>query len=93
MLCTAVGGLLVNIIMYKILHGAGQHSHGLLADGCDHDHGDGHEHEHGHDHHHHHGHDHHHGHHHEKKPPSTKNIPQQDIMNDNIAVCGPLCED
>ena len=38
MLCTAGAGLLVNIVMYKILHGAGSHGHGLLADACDHDH-------------------------------------------------------
>lgn len=35
MLITAGAGLVVNIVMYKILHGGGSHSHGLLADSCD----------------------------------------------------------
>ncbi len=38
MLIAAGGGLIVNIVMYKILHGGASHSHGLLADGCSHDH-------------------------------------------------------
>jgi Co/Zn/Cd efflux system component len=41
MFITAVGGLIVNIVMYKVLHGADHHGHGLLADSCDHDHGEG----------------------------------------------------
>jgi cation diffusion facilitator family transporter len=42
MLIAAGGGLVVNIAMYKVLHGGATHSHGLLADAChghDHDHG------------------------------------------------------
>ena len=39
MFITACGGLIVNIVMYKVLHGAESHGHGLLADGCAHDHG------------------------------------------------------
>ncbi len=43
MLITAGGGLLINIILYKILHGGASHSHGLLNDhDCDHDHDHGH---------------------------------------------------
>ena len=38
MLITAGAGLLVNIIMYKVLHGAGSHGHGLMSDPCNHDH-------------------------------------------------------
>lgn len=58
MLITAGGGLLINIVMYKVLHGGANHSHGLLSDGCGHDHGEhGHDHgEHGHEHDHGHGH-------------------------------------
>ncbi len=41
MLIAAGAGLVVNIIMYKVLHGGATHSHGLLADAC-------HGHEHGH---------------------------------------------
>jgi len=40
MLITAGGGLIVNIVMYKVLHNGSNHSHGLLSDGCGHDHGD-----------------------------------------------------
>lgn len=42
MLIVAGGGLGVNIVMYFVLHGGGEHSHGLMADGCKHDHGEGH---------------------------------------------------
>lgn len=55
MLIAAGGGLIVNIAMYKILHGGATHSHGLLADDC---HGHGHDHDHGHKHDHDHGHKH-----------------------------------
>lgn len=48
MLITAGGGLIVNIVMYKVLHNGSNHSHGLLADSCAHDHEHGHEHNHGH---------------------------------------------
>jgi Co/Zn/Cd efflux system component len=37
MLIVAGGGLVVNIIMYFVLH-TGGHSHGLMADSCSHDH-------------------------------------------------------
>jgi len=47
MLITAGAGLMINIVMYMILHNGSGHSHGLLAEECDHDH------EHEHDHHHH----------------------------------------
>lgn len=60
MLISAGAGLLINIGMYKVLHGGASHSHGLLSDGCA-----GHGHEHGHDHEHGHGHDHGHNHEHE----------------------------
>lgn len=36
MLIVAAGGLVVNIIMFMVLH-QGSHSHGLMADNCDHD--------------------------------------------------------
>lgn len=40
MLITAGGGLIVNIVMYKVLHNGENHSHGLLSDSCGHgDHG------------------------------------------------------
>jgi hypothetical protein len=35
-------------VMYKVLHNGSNHSHGLLADSCAHDHEHGHEHNHGH---------------------------------------------
>jgi solute carrier family 30 (zinc transporter), member 2 len=38
MLITALAGLLINIILYKILHGGSSHSHGLMADEHDHSH-------------------------------------------------------
>ena len=38
MFITACGGLIVNIVMYKVLHGADSHGHGLLGEECDHDH-------------------------------------------------------
>ena len=40
MLITSVVGLLINVVLYKILHGGSSHSHGLLNDhSCDeHDH-------------------------------------------------------
>jgi zinc transporter 2 len=47
MLISAGAGLLINIGMYKVLHGGASHSHGLLSDGCA---GHGHGHEHGHQH-------------------------------------------
>jgi Co/Zn/Cd efflux system component len=34
MFITACGGLIVNIVMYKVLHGADSHGHGLLGDEC-----------------------------------------------------------
>lgn len=37
MLIVGVAGLAVNIIMYFVLH-SGSHSHGLMADSCDHHH-------------------------------------------------------
>lgn len=49
MLITAVGGIIVNIVMYKVLHNGDSHSHGLLSEGCSHDHGE-HDHAHGHGH-------------------------------------------
>jgi zinc transporter 2 len=42
MLITAGGGLIVNIVMYKVLHNDSNHSHGLLSEGCGHDHGEPH---------------------------------------------------
>ena len=39
MLITAGGGLIVNIVMYKVLHNGENHSHGLLSDSCGHGHG------------------------------------------------------
>lgn len=62
MLIAAGAGFLVNVLMYKILHGGASHSHGLLSEPCD-----GHDHAHGHGHDHAHGHDHGHGHSHEHK--------------------------
>jgi Co/Zn/Cd efflux system component len=52
MLIAAGADLIVNIAIYKVLHGGTEHSHGLLADHCDgHGHAHGHEHSHeGHDH-------------------------------------------
>lgn len=41
MLITAIVGLIINIILYKILHGGASHSHGLMAD---HDHSHSHSH-------------------------------------------------
>jgi zinc transporter 2 len=41
MLITAIAGLLINIILYKILHGGASHSHGLMADEHDHSHSHG----------------------------------------------------
>ena len=38
MLIVGVAGLAINIIMYFVLH-SGSHSHGLMADSCDHHHG------------------------------------------------------
>ena len=46
MLITAGGGLIVNIVMYKILHNGSNHSHGLLSEGCAHEHAHQHEAEH-----------------------------------------------
>lgn len=40
MLITAIAGLLINVILYKILHGGSSHSHGLMADSHDHSHSD-----------------------------------------------------
>lgn len=34
MLITAAGGLVINIVMYKVLHGGKSHSHGLMSEGC-----------------------------------------------------------
>jgi zinc transporter 2 len=48
MLITASAGLVINIVMYKILHGA-DHSHGLLSDGCQGHGHDDHDHAHPHD--------------------------------------------
>ena len=38
MLITAVAGMLINIILYKILHGGSNHSHGLMSGDHDHSH-------------------------------------------------------
>lgn len=39
MLITSIAGVLINVILYNILHGGDEHSHGLLS-GHDHDHSD-----------------------------------------------------
>lgn len=45
MLIVAGGGLGVNILMYFVLHGGSSHSHGLMSEGCSHEHGEeGHDH-------------------------------------------------
>lgn len=38
MLITAIAGLLINVVLYKILHGGSHHSHGLMADDHSHSH-------------------------------------------------------
>lgn len=43
MLITAIAGMLINVILYKILHGGASHSHGLMS-GHDHDHDHSHSH-------------------------------------------------
>jgi hypothetical protein len=45
MLIVACAGLVINIVMYFILHGGSSHSHGLMSDSCDHDHNDKHDHD------------------------------------------------
>lgn len=37
MVITAIAGMLINVILYNILHGGSSHSHGLMS-GHDHDH-------------------------------------------------------
>jgi zinc transporter 2 len=37
MLIVGAGGLVVNIVMYFVLH-SGSHSHGLMSEACDHNH-------------------------------------------------------
>ena len=59
MAITAFCGVVINIALFKVLHGGATHSHGLMHDSCDghgHDPGEehGHRHRHGHSHSHHH---------------------------------------
>ena len=64
MAMTAGFGVVVNIVLFKVLHGGATHSHGLMHDSCaGHGHGHDHSHSHGDHHHHSHEHKHHHTHH------------------------------
>ena len=38
MLYTAIIGMIINLIIYKIIHTGEEHSHGLMSGGHDHDH-------------------------------------------------------
>ena len=38
MLYTSIIGMIINIIIYKIIHSGEEHSHGLMSGGHDHDH-------------------------------------------------------